>query len=84
MGFSDDQIHNILELKEQLTEEIEKHLEEIEEVRKENEAILLAETQSRKLRKEIYQAKINAEKAALEVKDESVITDTNTVTSNDD
>ena len=61
-----------------------KHLEEIEEVRKENEAILLAETQSRKLRKEIYQAKIDSEKAALEVIDESVITDTNTVTSNDD
>ena len=61
-----------------------KHLEEIEEVRKENEAILLAETLSRKLRKEIYQAKIDAEKAALEVIDESVITDTNTVTSNDD
>ena len=47
-------------------------------------AILLAETQSRKLRKEIYQAKINAEKAALEVKDESVIIESNTVTSNDD
>ena len=61
-----------------------KHLEEIEEVRKENEAILLAETQSRELRKEIYQAKIDSEKAALEVIDESVITDTNTVTSNDD
>jgi len=61
-----------------------KHLEEIEEVRKENEAILLAETQSRKLRKEIYQAKINAEKAALEVKDESVIIESNTVTSDND
>ena len=47
-------------------------------------AILLAETQSRQLRKEIYQAKIDSEKAALEVIDESVITDTNTVTSNDD
>ena len=61
-----------------------KHLEEIEEVRKENEAILLAETQSRKLRKEIYQAKINAETAALEVKDESVIIESNTVTSDND
>ena len=57
-----------------------KHLEEIEEARKEDAAILLAETQSRQLRKEQYQAKI----VALEVKDESVITDTNTVTSNDD
>ena len=47
-------------------------------------AILLAETQSRKLRKEIYQAKINAEKAALEVKDESVIIESNTVTSDND
>ena len=34
MGFSDDQIHDILELKEQLTEEIEKHLEEIEKLEK--------------------------------------------------
>jgi hypothetical protein len=44
---------------------------------KKDKAILLAETQSRQLRKEQYQV-------ALEVKDESVITDTNTVTSNDD
>jgi len=34
MGFSDDQIHDILELKEQFTEEIEKHLEEIEKLEK--------------------------------------------------
>ena len=34
MGFSDEQIHNILELKEQLTEKIEKHLEEIEKLEK--------------------------------------------------
>ena len=34
MGFSDDQIHDILELKEQLTEEIEKHLEGIEKLEK--------------------------------------------------
>ena len=34
MGFSDDQIHDILELKEQLTEKIEKHLEEIEKLEK--------------------------------------------------
>ena len=34
MGFSDDQIHDILELKEQLTEEIEKHIEEIEKLEK--------------------------------------------------
>ena len=34
MGFSDDQIHDILELKDQLTEEIEKHLEEIEKLEK--------------------------------------------------
>ena len=34
MGFSDNQIHDILELKEQLTEEIEKHLEEIEKLEK--------------------------------------------------
>ena len=32
MGFSDDQIHDILELKEQLAEKIKKHLEEIEKV----------------------------------------------------
>ena len=32
MGFSDDQIHDILELKEQLAEKIEKHLEEIEKL----------------------------------------------------
>ena len=61
-----------------------KHLEEIEEIRKKNEAILLAETQSRMLRKEMHQAKINAEKAALEVKDESVIIESNTVTSDND
>ena len=34
MGFSDEQIHNILELKEQLVEKIEKHLEEIEKLEK--------------------------------------------------
>ncbi len=34
MGFSDDQIHDILELKEQLAEKIEKHLEEIEKLEK--------------------------------------------------
>ena len=50
-----------------------KHLEEIDEARKKDAAILLAETQSRKLRK-----------AALEVVDESVIIESNTVTSNSD
>ena len=34
MGFSDDQIHDILELKEQLAEKIKKHLEEIEKLEK--------------------------------------------------
>ena len=34
MGFSDDQIRDILELKEQLTEKIAKHLEEIEKLEK--------------------------------------------------
>ena len=34
MGFSDDQIHDILELKEQLAKKIEKHLEEIEKLEK--------------------------------------------------
>ena len=34
MGFSDDQIHDILELKEQLAEKIEKRLEEIEKLEK--------------------------------------------------
>ena len=34
MGFSDEQIHDILELKEQLTEKIEKHIEEIEKLEK--------------------------------------------------
>ncbi len=34
MGFSDDQIHDILELKEQLAEKIAKHLEEIEKLEK--------------------------------------------------
>ena len=34
MGFSDEQIHSILELKEQLAEKIEKHLEEIEKLEK--------------------------------------------------
>ena len=34
MGFSDDQIQDILELKEQLTEKIKKHLEEIEKLEK--------------------------------------------------
>ena len=50
-----------------------KHLKKVEEVLKYDAAILLNETQNRQIRK-----------AALEVKDESVITDTNTVTSNDD
>ena len=57
-----------------------KHLEEIEKALNKDAAILLAETESRKLRKEQYQAKI----VALEVKDESVIIDTNTVTSDND
>tara|TARA_B100001079_G_scaffold177439_1_gene152411 strand:- start:37 stop:573 length:537 start_codon:yes stop_codon:yes gene_type:complete len=34
MGFSDDQIHDILELKEQLVEKIEKRLKEIEKLEK--------------------------------------------------
>ena len=34
MGFSDDEIRNILELKEQLTKKIEKNLEEIEKLEK--------------------------------------------------
>ena len=34
MVFSDDQIHDILELKEQLAEKIKKHLEEIEKLEK--------------------------------------------------
>ena len=34
MGFSDDQIHDILEQKEQLAKKIEKHLEEIEKLEK--------------------------------------------------
>ena len=34
MGFSDDQIRDILELKEQLTKKIAKHLEEIEKLEK--------------------------------------------------
>ena len=34
MGFSDEQIRDILELKEQLTEKIGKHLEEIEKLEK--------------------------------------------------
>ena len=34
MGFSDDQIRDILELKEQLAEKIAKHLEEIEKLEK--------------------------------------------------
>ena len=34
MGFSDEQIRDILELKEQLTEKIEKHVEEIEKLEK--------------------------------------------------
>jgi curli production assembly/transport component CsgG len=49
------------------------HLEELEKALKKDVAILLAETQSRKVRK-----------AALEVEDESVIIDTNTVTSDND
>ena len=54
-----------------------KHLEELEKASQKDAAILLAETQSRQLRKEKYQV-------ALEVKDESVIIDTNTVTSDND
>jgi curli production assembly/transport component CsgG len=53
------------------------HLEELKKALKKDAAILLAETQNRQLRKEKYQV-------ALEVKDESVIIDTNTVTSNND
>ena len=34
MGFSDEQIHDILELKEQLTEKIETHIEEIKKLEK--------------------------------------------------
>ena len=34
MGFSDEQIRDILELKEQLTEKIEKHVKEIEKLEK--------------------------------------------------
>jgi curli production assembly/transport component CsgG len=49
------------------------HLEELEKALKKDAAILLAETQSRKVRK-----------AALEVEDESIIVDTNTVTSDND
>ena len=49
------------------------HLEELEKALKKDVAILLAETQSRKVRK-----------AALEVEDESIIVDTNTVTSDND
>ena len=56
------------------------HLEELEKALQKDAAILLAETQRRQLRKEQYQAKI----VALEVKDESVIIDTNTVTSDND
>ena len=50
-----------------------KHLEELEKALKKDAAILLAETESRKIRK-----------AALEVEDESIIVDTNTVTSDND
>ena len=50
-----------------------KHLEDLEKALKKDAAILLAETESRKLRK-----------AALEVEDESIIVDTNTVTSDND
>jgi len=49
------------------------HLEELEKALKKDAAILLAETESRKIRK-----------AALEVEDESIIVDTNTVTSDND
>jgi hypothetical protein len=34
MGFSDEQIRDILELKEQLAEKIEKHVKEIEKLEK--------------------------------------------------
>ena len=49
------------------------HLEELEKALKKDAAILLAETQSRKVRK-----------AALEVEDESIIIESNTVTSDND
>ena len=49
------------------------HLKELEKALKKDAAILLAETQSRKIRK-----------AALEVEDESIIIESNTVTSNND
>ena len=57
-----------------------KHLEKLKKALEKDAAILLTETQSRQLRKEQYQAKM----VALEVKDESVIIDTNTVTSDND
>ena len=53
------------------------HLEELKKALQKDAAILLAETENRQLRKEQYQV-------ALEVKDESVIIDTNTVTSDND
>jgi|TARA_R110002020_G_scaffold52127_4_gene146871 curli production assembly/transport component CsgG len=49
------------------------HLKELEKALKKDAAILLAETQSRKIRK-----------AALEVEDESIIIESNTVTSDND
>ena len=49
------------------------HLKELEKALKKDAAILLAETQSRKVRK-----------AALEVEDESIIIESNTVTSDND
>jgi len=57
-----------------------KHLEKLKKALEKDAAILLDETESRKLRKEQYQANI----VALEVEDESVIIDTNTVTSDND
>jgi len=57
-----------------------KHLDKLKKALEKDAAILLAETQRRQLRKEQYQANI----VALEVKDESVIIDTNTVTSDND
>ena len=62
-----------------------KHLEKLKKALEKDAAILLTETQSRQLRKEQYQAwQLDAEEAALEVEDESIIIDTNTVTSDND
>jgi curli production assembly/transport component CsgG len=62
-----------------------KHLEKLQKASEKDAAILLAETQSRELRKEQYQTwQLDAEKAALEVENESVIIESTTVTSDND